>query len=190
MGHNDERVAVVVVQVLDERRQMAGTGGIEAGGGLIQQNQRRLHGDNPRQSDPAHFPVAEMVDGALCKFGHLHQRHRLVHQPLGFSRAEATVDRSKRHIFPNMGAKQLIIGVLGQQPHPAESLLAGFAVQFVTAQMNLTTVRHQQSGHKIQQCGFAGTVGPTKKQHLTFGDLQGNIFQGPDSAARKGNTRA
>lgn len=89
--------------------------GVKGGGGFVEQEQARLHGEDAGQRGEAFFAAGEALHHSFCQGLYPQACHGFTRQVLGIARRMSLVERAEGHIFEHRRAEQLVVGILEQQ---------------------------------------------------------------------------
>jgi hypothetical protein len=97
--------------------------GIEIGGGLIENEDFRVHGEYGRQRRTLLLSIAQMVGSLVEEPFERHVLNGVVNARIDFLPVESEIHRAEGDIFIKGIAKQLIVGILEEHTYPrADSL--------------------------------------------------------------------
>ena len=105
------------VQVLQDMDEALPGGFVQAGGGLIQQEQLRLHGQDRGQGDQLFFAPGKLIGHPVFKAGQAQTFHSFPGDLNRLGRSFPLVQRAEGHILENRGTEELIVGMLKEQTH-------------------------------------------------------------------------
>ena len=86
--------------------------------GLVQDQYRRLHGDDPRDGDALFLPAGEEVRRVGDEFIHAHGPQCRVHPAADFLRGHPQVLRGEGHILFHHVGNDLVVRILEHHTHP------------------------------------------------------------------------
>jgi hypothetical protein len=154
--------AALARQLAEQARQRHLVRRVEVGGGLVEQQQRRLGGQHARQQHALALAARELVQtppGPLAALGARHGRlhHRVVPRSGRAGQAEVG-DAAERHGLAHVE----FAAALALLRHPgqlARALQRPEGGQGLPTEQDAAALRRQQAGQHAQQRGLAGAVG-------------------------------
>ena len=168
MGHHHHRQLHVAVQSSQKRAKTVRAFRVQPGGGLIQQQQRRVHDEGACQRHALDHAAGQItghfVGGIRLETDHL----KLDHGSLAdhFHRQGLQLTERESNVFKYRESRKQG-PLLKQHPHPAGSAtLAQLGGRF-TQYGDLAFGRMFKPQHLAQQHGFTGAGATDQRQHLT-----------------------
>ncbi len=107
--------------------------GVQHGGGLVQHDALRLHGDDAGNGDALLLAAGEQMGRVGDKLAHTHGGQGIVHPAADLLRGHAQVLRGKGHVLLHHVGDDLVVRVLEHHAHPAADLQKQFLVGGVHA---------------------------------------------------------
>ena len=143
----------------DRAQHIPPPGGIEHGGGLVQNKDFRLHREHARDSDALLLSAGEKVRGVMAEFIHTDALERLVHAAADLRRGNAQIFGSERHIILHDARDDLVIGVLkhhADRPAHVEEIFLIARVHALDGNRSLR--RHKNGVQELRKRGFSRAV--------------------------------
>ena len=91
---------------------------IEVRRGLVKHDHRWLACQHPRQANALSFAEAQVMGRTIRRVRKVDPRETLQREAAGFDSGNSLVERPERYILDDRGAKELVIGILKQEPNP------------------------------------------------------------------------
>ena len=155
--------------------------GIEAIGGLVEEQGLGLHGQYPGQGHELLLAAGELVSQPIAKSGQPQQRQGVLGQAPGRLLVESPIQGPEGHVVEHRGIDDLVIGVLQQQAdtlaYRPKILLRAHRPAL---EAHLAGIRAQQPHHDVQQRGLSRAVRPEKA----------DAFPGPENEIQSAQHRS
>jgi hypothetical protein len=116
---DDRRGAPVRRHPRDRRPDQGRAGGVELGGGLVQQQQSRAPGQHPGEDESLLLPAGERLGLAVAAVREPDGRQRLVHPRPDLGGRQPGVLQAEGDVVPGPRHDQLAVGVLREQAQPS-----------------------------------------------------------------------
>lgn len=156
MGHHHHGLGQTL-EVLDEPLLSAL---IQAVGRFVEQQDLWSHGQHRGERNQSLLPGGQAMGNTICKTFQTQCSKCSFRIRHGIARAASQVQRSECNVLQHRGAKQLIIGVLEQQPDTGSNRdEISLAATFITVGDNDARVGLAQADQNLQECRLAGTIG-------------------------------
>ena len=174
MAGDEDRLAPLLErkdQILD----LAAAQGIQAAGGFVQDQKRRIVDHGLRQTDAPGHAFREFADAAAPGVGHAHHFQQLVDAL--FSVGGGKVEERTEEIERLLGGQILVeIGLLGE----VTDLALGLHRPGTGSENRESAARGiEQSQQHFHRRRLAGTVGSEQSHDLAGTDLEINVVDGP-----------
>ena len=155
--------------------------GIEACGGLVENEHLGTHGDYARDGDAALLAAGKLERRALKeRLVDAHKARRLTHARIDLLGGEAGVFRAEGDVPVHRLLKELVLGVLKDKPdlkaHVARGLLA--AVNVLPVEKHGAGRRREQPVEVLDERAFAGARVADDAHELSGGNVKINIVDG------------
>ena len=154
--------------------------GVQAGGGLVQNQHFRFHGNHTGDRHPALLSAGQFKGRGLQLLrGKPHQLSRLPHPAVHLLLIQAHILGAEGDVLINRFFKQLVFGILKYQSHPEPALPGGGLIRpdVLSVQKNRAGGGAQQSVEMLHQGGFAGTGMADDSDKLSPLHRKGHILQ-------------
>ena len=158
-------------EFVQQVHQLAATARIEAGSGLVEHEQLRLHRQHGGDGDALLLADAEMVRDAVHVVAHIHGSECITHARAHFLLGQALVNRAERDVVEHRGREELVVGLLKNQADGGAHLdeVGLRAVRHVdAADAHLAGSGFENAVQMKNQRAFAGAV-RTEQGHLLAG---------------------
>ena len=151
-------------QLVDEGDDVAGAGGVEARGGLVEEEELGVVQQGPGQGDPLALSGGEAAGEVVASLGHAEPLEQLVDPPQGIGLAVAAQPGDVEQVLPG-GQAVVEPGVLGEHAGAAADRVT-FDGGVVAEHERAAAVGKQHPVEEPDGRGLAGAVGTEQGEHL------------------------
>ena len=151
---------------------------VQHGGGLIQHDALRAHGQHARDGHPLLLPAGQKMGGVAGVFAHAHGGQGLVHPLPDLGGGHAQILRAEGHVLLHHAGDNLVIRVLEHHAHPAADVQQELLVAGVHAvHVHLARCGQENGVEVLGQGGFPRPVVAQHRHKLPRPDGQGDPVQ-------------
>ena len=159
-------------------------GGVDHGGGLIEEHQARLHGQHACQRQALHLPGGKQVGRPPALGFQPGDAQGILHPGADLRGGQAQVLGTEGDILLHAGGDDLLLG--GLEDHPDRGadhfeVLPVAGIQPVHPHAAL--IRQQQGVHQAQERGFTRAVGAQQRREFAFPQGEADAAQGRHGGA-------
>jgi len=177
VGAEHHRAPLLGGQPGDEADHLAGGGGVQARGGLVQEEDLGVVQQGAGQGHPLALAGGEAVDPDVGQFGHGELLEDLGRPVLGLVAGHPPDAGGEDEVLPG-GQAIVQAGVLGEHTGPsAHGVTVDRGIQ--AQDRGPPRVGGQHSVEEADGRGLARPVGPEQRQDLARGDIEGQVVDGP-----------
>ena len=155
---------------------------VQTGGGLVQNEDLGLHGDDPRNGHPPLLAAGELKRGAGENFvTQTGKSSSPTHPPVNFAFVQLHVAGSESNVLVHRFLKQLILRILKNQPHLETDGVGQFlaAPDILSLEENLTRGGTDQAVEMLDQGRLSRTRASNDAKGLPLINGQVHGIQGP-----------
>jgi hypothetical protein len=166
---------------LEEVFEFAAATGVEVAGGLVEDEDGGLAGEDAGETDAAFFAAGEVMGEAVIEACQANLGEAFRDACGDFGRVEAELLGSEGDVFEDGGAEELIVGVLEEEADLAadgiEVVADGGLAEDADGAV-LGGFFREQAVEMEQQGGLAGAVGADEADALVLGDGEADAAEG------------
>ena len=180
VGHEDDGHAAVVLQAVDQVQDLIPSSGIQSGGGLVQDQHFRPHGEHAGDGHSSLLAAGQLERRLLIiLFLQAHQFQRFPGSCRDLVLRKAHVLRSETHVGEDIDLEELVLGVLEHEAHFCPELLhvVALGVDVLAIVIDGAAAGPQQSVQMLDQRGLAGAGVADEAHELPVRDLKVHILQ-------------
>ena len=181
VGHQNDGGLFLPVVGPDVAQNLSGSGGVQSGGGLVQNEHLGLHGDDPRNGHPA-LLAAGQVEGRLLQgvVGQAHKAGGLAHPAVHLGLVQPHVGGAEGNVPVHRLLKELVLRVLEHQAHLEAHLTGALlgAPNVLPFKEYLSRGGTEQPVEVLHQGGFARAGAANDRQIFPWGHGQVHVLQG------------
>ena len=179
VGNKHHGNAPLPVQLVDRGQHLPAAHRVQHGGGFVQHDTLRLHGNNSGNGHALLLSAGEQVRRMAGVFLHAHSLQSIVHPLADFLRGHTQVLRGKGHILLHHIGYDLVIRVLEYHSDSAAHLQQKRRVRRVQPlHPNRSAGGQQHRIHVLGQSGFTRAVVAQNRHKAPLLDLQLHLPQG------------
>ena len=182
VGNEHHGNALLPVQPSDGVYDLPAASGIQHGGGLVQNDTLRLHGNNARDGDALLLPAGQKMGGVLPVLVHVHLLQGAVHSAADFRAGNAQILRAEGHILFHHVGNDLVVRILENHAHvPADGENPILVGGVDAADVDLAAGGKQYGIEMLGQGGFPAAVGSEDRHKASLLNGQIQILKNRDA---------
>ena len=179
VGDEHHGDALLPVEAVDGGEDLLPAHGVQHGGGLVQDDAVRLHGDDARNGHPLLLPAGEEMGGVADELRHAHIPEGVVHPAADLCTGDAQVLRGEGHVLLHHVGNDLVVRVLEDHAHPladGEEVCSLGGVH--PLHQDLAAGGDEDGVHGLGQGGLAGAVVAQHHHEAALLNGEGDPVQG------------
>ena len=179
VGDEHHGDALLPVQAMDGGEDLLPAHGVQHGGGLVQDDAVRLHGDDAGDGHPLLLSAGKEVRRVADELPHAHIPEGIIHPAADLLRGDAQVLRGEGHVLLHHVGNDLVVRVLKDHAHPlADGEKVPLVLRVHPLHQNLAGGREQDGVHGLGQGGLSGAVVAQHRHEAALLNGEGDPVQG------------